>query len=79
MFYVRSLGLLKKGIGVKVARVPAGSPQESESMAYALSQQWKTVPIRGEPYLSVVIPASNGEMRINPTKWNNLRGVYVSA
>ncbi len=36
-------------------------------MSYALYQQWKTVPIEGEPYLSVVIPAYNEERRIIPT------------
>ena len=36
-------------------------------MTYADYEKWKTTPIEGEPYLSVVIPAYNEEVRIMPT------------
>lgn len=36
-------------------------------MSYAAYEQWKTTPIEGEPYLSIVIPAYNEEIRIVPT------------
>lgn len=36
-------------------------------MAYADYQQWKTTPLVGEPFLSIVIPAYNEEIRIVPT------------
>ena len=36
-------------------------------MTYADYEKWKTTPIEGEPYLSVVIPAYNEEVRIIPT------------
>ena len=36
-------------------------------MTYADYATWKTTPIGGEPYLSVVIPAYNEEVRIVPT------------
>lgn len=36
-------------------------------MAYNNYEQWKTTPISGEPFLSIVIPAYNEEVRILPT------------
>ncbi len=36
-------------------------------MAYQNYQEWKTTPIQGEPYLSIVIPAYNEAKRIVPT------------
>jgi dolichyl-phosphate beta-glucosyltransferase len=36
-------------------------------MAYNNYEKWKTVPIEGEPFLSIVIPAYNEEIRIIPT------------
>jgi dolichyl-phosphate beta-glucosyltransferase len=36
-------------------------------MSYADYMDWKTTPITGEPYLSIVIPAYNEEVRIVPT------------
>jgi dolichyl-phosphate beta-glucosyltransferase len=36
-------------------------------MSYAAYEHWKTTPIQGEPYLSVVIPAYNEAERIVPT------------
>ena len=36
-------------------------------MSYENYEQWKTTPITGEPYLSIVIPAYNEEIRIVPT------------
>lgn len=36
-------------------------------MAYQNYEDWKSVPVVGEPYLSIVIPAYNEEERIIPT------------
>jgi len=36
-------------------------------MAYDNYERWKTTPITGQPYLSIVIPAYNEEIRIVPT------------
>lgn len=36
-------------------------------MSYDAYQRWKSEPIAGQPYLSVVIPAYNEEVRILPT------------
>ncbi|MCI0476971.1 MAG: glycosyltransferase family 2 protein, partial [Anaerolineales bacterium] len=36
-------------------------------MAYQDYERWKTTPLVGEPYLSIVIPAYNEEVRIVPT------------
>lgn len=36
-------------------------------MAYEDYQRWKTTPVEGVPYLSIVIPAYNEEVRIVPT------------
>ncbi|GAB4530066.1 MAG: glycosyltransferase family 2 protein [Anaerolineae bacterium] len=36
-------------------------------MPYTNFEQWKTTPIQGEPFLSIVIPAYNEEIRIIPT------------
>jgi dolichyl-phosphate beta-glucosyltransferase len=36
-------------------------------MPYAAYERWKTTPIRGTPFLSVVIPAYNEAERIVPT------------
>jgi dolichyl-phosphate beta-glucosyltransferase len=36
-------------------------------MTYTSYADWKTTPIEGEPYLSIVIPAYNEEVRIVPT------------
>ncbi len=36
-------------------------------MSYADYERWKTTPVEGEPYLSIVIPAYNEEVRIVPT------------
>ena len=36
-------------------------------MSYAAYERWKTTPIEEEPYLSIVIPAYNEEIRIVPT------------
>ena len=36
-------------------------------MSYIDYEQWKTTPNTGEPYLSIVIPAYNEEIRIVPT------------
>lgn len=36
-------------------------------MSYQAYETWKTVPIQGEPFLSVIIPAYNEEVRIVPT------------
>ncbi len=36
-------------------------------MSYQDYENWKTIPIQGEPYLSIVIPAYNEEVRIVPT------------
>ena len=36
-------------------------------MPYDNYEQWKTTPIEGEPFLSIVIPAYNEEVRILPT------------
>ncbi len=39
----------------------------AESLAYEDYERWKTTPIKGEPYLSIIIPAYNEEIRIVPT------------
>ncbi len=36
-------------------------------MTYENYQRWKTQPLKGEPYLSIVVPAYNEAMRIVPT------------
>lgn len=36
-------------------------------MAYSNYEKWKTTPIEGQPFLSIVIPAYNEEVRIIPT------------
>jgi len=36
-------------------------------MAYDNYERWKTTPIQGQPFLSIVIPAYNEEIRIIPT------------
>jgi len=36
-------------------------------MPYENYEKWKTIPIEGQPYLSIVIPAYNEEIRIIPT------------
>ena len=36
-------------------------------MAYSDYERWKTTPIQGQPFLSIVIPAYNEEVRIAPT------------
>ncbi len=36
-------------------------------MAYNNYEKWKTTPIEGQPFLSIVIPAYNEEIRIIPT------------
>ncbi|MCB0168962.1 MAG: glycosyltransferase family 2 protein [Anaerolineae bacterium] len=36
-------------------------------MPYSAYEQWRTTPITAEPYLSIVIPAYNEEVRIIPT------------
>lgn len=36
-------------------------------MPYQNYEQWKTTPVNGEPFLSIVIPAYNEEVRIVPT------------
>lgn len=36
-------------------------------MSYAAYQQWKTIPIEGDPFLSIIIPAYNEAERIVPT------------
>jgi dolichyl-phosphate beta-glucosyltransferase len=36
-------------------------------MSYADYERWKNMPIEGDPYLSIVIPAYNEEIRIVPT------------
>ncbi len=36
-------------------------------MPYENYEKWKTTPIEGQPYLSIVIPAYNEEVRIVPT------------
>lgn len=36
-------------------------------MSYADYERWKTTPNKGEPYVSIVIPAYNEEVRIVPT------------
>jgi dolichyl-phosphate beta-glucosyltransferase len=36
-------------------------------MAYEDYERWKTTPIDGEPFLSIVVPAYNEEVRIIPT------------
>ena len=36
-------------------------------MTFEAYERWKSTPIEGEPFLSVVIPAYNEEIRILPT------------